>query len=62
MACTMRQVRKAPLPKPDSAPLSEVEDVNSPKDNPGKASKDDPTDIPASTSIVTTGVENLRGS
>lgn len=60
MAGPTRRARKAPSPEPESAPLSEVGDISSPRDAADNAPEDDSTDIPAPAPFVTMSVQNLR--
>ena len=60
MAGPTRRTRKTPLPEPESAPLSELGDISSPRDAADNGPEDDPTDIPAPTPVVTISAENLR--
>lgn len=57
MAGTIRRVWKAPPPKLDSAPLSEIGDTSSPRDNEDNALENN---ISASASDVTMSAENLQ--
>ena len=60
MAGPTRQARKAASPSLESAPLSEVGDISSPRDAADNAPGDDSTDILAPAPVVTMSVKNLR--